>query len=61
MWYKIVLLILCLFWLGGCLALFTAKQSPTASSTPRRVESDVRTEEVPTPRLFGVDLDLSFP
>jgi hypothetical protein len=57
---KIILLTLLSLWICGCLAMSSAKRA-TTSSIPRYDESLAREEEMPTPRLFGIDLDLSYP
>jgi hypothetical protein len=60
MWRNIVLLTLLSFWMCGCLATSSANYSTTSSYTSRYGASTTR-EEVPTPRMFGVNFDLSSP
>jgi hypothetical protein len=60
MWRKVILLTLLSFWICGCLATSSADRSTPPPSTPRYGASTTR-EEVPTPRMFGVNFDLSHP
>ena len=60
MWRKVILLTLLSFWICGCLATSSAKPSTTSSPPPRYGGPPTR-EEVPTPRMFGINLDLSHP
>jgi hypothetical protein len=61
MWRKIVLLTLLSFWICGCLATSGANYSTTSSSSMPRYGASTTREEVPTPRMLGINLDLSTP
>jgi hypothetical protein len=61
MWRNIVLLTLLSFWICGCLATSSKNYSTTSPSSMPRSGASTTREEVPTPRMFGIDLDLSTP
>jgi hypothetical protein len=61
MWRTIVLLVFLLVGVCGCLAATKRDKAHVPSATQGHMDAGVRTEELPTPQLFGIGLDLSGP
>jgi hypothetical protein len=55
-WRSVVLFGLLALWLGGCLDLLTRGGVP--ASTLQGIETDPRTDDLPTPRMFRFEMDL---
>jgi hypothetical protein len=54
--HTIVLIVFLGFCLGGCLVTFTSSPTPASPGDAQQQRLDRQEEDLPTPRMFGIDL-----
>jgi hypothetical protein len=54
--HTIVLVVFLSLCLSGCLMTFTSQRTPGSTTDAPQERLDRREEDLPTPRMFGIDL-----